>query len=107
MLEMNFIDTRSSTFLNVENILLIDSNTCFRYVLVERGYLKVRKMILFLLVQQRRDDLAGQRMEIKKFSINRNFLLVYPYCPCFFQPSRVLKISGDMFKKNALMQNVL
>lgn len=39
MLEMNFIDTRSSIFLNVENILLIDSNACFRYVLVERGYL--------------------------------------------------------------------
>lgn len=39
MLEMNFIDTRSSTFLKVENILLIDTNACFRYVLVERAYL--------------------------------------------------------------------
>lgn len=69
--------------------------------------LKVRKMILFLPVQQRRDDLTGRGMEVKAFSISRNFLLVYPYCPCFFQSPRVLKISGDMFKKNALMRNVL
>lgn len=33
--------------------------------------LKVRKMILFLLVQQRRDDLAERKMEIKVFSRNR------------------------------------